>query len=336
MSTENQTAEPEVIKIQEASDGSAIIDLPPSIQSPTATNNETPNDDGDDDGDERARQQEIAAGGSVDPEAEALREAKRQRRQRRKEYHRSVEREKDVKLQQLERQNRELLERMAQLDQRVRGSEVHRVDNDLEDAQNRIAFAKMKIKEAAETGNGELLVNAQEMLQDSTKQFEALAGLRERMIKQPVVPQQPKKPTQDPRVQRLAADWLRNNPWYDPNGGDPDSKRALLQDQALHEEGFDPTMPEYWEELDDRLQKLLPHRYTDTTDDEPRRTSRPRNVVTASGRNTPSSTGGANQFTLSRDQVQAMKDAGMWDDPVKRAKMIKRYAVESRNIANRS
>jgi hypothetical protein len=95
-------------------------------------------------------------------------------------------------------------------------------------------------------------------------------------------------------------------------------------------------MPEYWEELDDRLQKLLPHRYTGTTDEEPRRTSRPRNVVTASGRNTPSSTGGANQFTLSRDQVQAMKDAGMWDDPVKRAKMVKRYAVESRNNANRS
>lgn len=333
MSDGTDTKEPEVIKIQEASDGSAIIDLPPSIPSPVAK--ESAADDGDDEGDERARQQEIANGGSVDPEAEALREAKRQRRQRRKEYHRSVEREKDVKLQQLERQNRELLDQMRQMDQRLRGTEVHRVDNDLEDAQNRIAFAKAKIKEAAETGNGELLVNAQEMLQDSTRQFEALAGLRERMVKQPA-PQAPKQAAADPRVQKLAADWLRNNPWYDPKGGDPDSKRALLQDVALHEEGYDPSMPEYWDELDDRLQKLLPHRYTDSTDDEPRRTSRPRNVVTASGRNTPSATGGANQFTLSREQVQAMKDAGMWDDPVKRAKMVKRYAVEARNIANRS
>lgn len=334
MSTENQTAQPEVIKIQEAADGSAIIDLPPSIQSPTAS--APAGEDDTDEGDERARQQEIASGGSVDPDAEALRDAKRQRRSRRKEYHRSVERDKDAKLQHLERQNRELLERMSHLDQRMRGSEVHRVDNDLEDAQNRIAFAKAKIREAAETGNGDLLVNAQEMLQDSTKQFEALAGLRDRMVKQPAPASTPKQARPDPAVQRMAADWLRNNSWYDPKGGDPDSKRALLQDQALHEEGYDPSTPEYWEELDDRLQKLIPHRYTDTTDEEPRRTSRPRNVVTASGRNTPSSTGGANQFTLSRDQVQAMKDAGMWDDPVKRAKMVKRYAVESRNNANRS
>ena len=332
MSTETESKEPEVIKIQEASDGSAIIDLPPSIPSPTADNAD--GDDGSDEHDERARQQEIAAGGSVDPDAEALREAKRQRRHRRKEYHRSVEREKDAKLQMLERQNRELLDHLAQIDQRLRGSEVHRVDTNLEDAQNRIAFAKLKIKEAAETGNGDLLVSAQEMLQDSTLEYQKLAGLRERIIKQPAP--KPTKPTQDPEAQRLAAEWLRNNPWYDPNGGDPDSKRALLQDQALHKEGFDPTMPEYWEELDDRLQKLLPHRYTDNTDDEPRRTPRPRNVVTGSGRNTPSATGGANQFTLSREQVQAMKDAGMWDDPAKRARMIKRYATEARNIANRS
>jgi hypothetical protein len=27
-----------------------------------------------------------------------------------------------------------------------------------------------------------------------------------------------------------------------------------------------------------------------------------------------------------------MKDAGMWDDPVKRAKMIKRYALEAKNL----
>jgi len=29
--------------------------------------------------------------------------------------------------------------------------------------------------------------------------------------------------------------------------------------------------------------------------------------------------------------VRAMKDAGFWDDPQKRAKMIKRYAMEARS-----
>jgi len=31
------------------------------------------------------------------------------------------------------------------------------------------------------------------------------------------------------------------------------------------------------------------------------------------------------------EQVRAMKDAGFWDDPDKRSKMIKRYAQEARN-----
>lgn len=38
-----------------------------------------------------------------------------------------------------------------------------------------------------------------------------------------------------------------------------------------------------------------------------------------------------NTFTLNPQQVQAMKDAGVWDDPIKKAKIIKRYYEESLN-----
>ena len=38
-----------------------------------------------------------------------------------------------------------------------------------------------------------------------------------------------------------------------------------------------------------------------------------------------------NTMTLSRERVQALKDAGMWDDPTKRAKAIRRYADFDRN-----
>jgi hypothetical protein len=53
--------------------------------------------------------------------------------------------------------------------------------------------------------------------------------------------------------------------------------------------------------------------------------------VTGSGREFASNNGRGNSFTLSPDQVRAMKDAGMWDDAEKRAKMIRRYALEARN-----
>ena len=116
------------------------------------------------------------------------------------------------------------------------------------------------------------------------------------------------------------------------NGKDPDSRVALAIDQAMGEEGWNPRTAEYWEELDNRLQKYLPHRYTEVADEKPSRApSRPRNVVTGSSRENASSSGGRNTFTLSPEQVRAMKDAGMWDDPDRRAKMIRRYALEARN-----
>jgi hypothetical protein len=107
---------------------------------------------------------------------------------------------------------------------------------------------------------------------------------------------------------------------------------SLTIDQAMAEEGWNPKTPQYWEELDTRLQKYLPHRYTVGEDEKPAQ-RRPRSFVTGSGRESASSSAiGRNQFALTRDQVSAMKDAGMWDDAEKRAKMIRRYALEAKQL----
>lgn len=330
MNQANQPAEnQEVIYIQESADGGIVADLPPSIP---VGDPEVPVDS--DEEDHAAQQAEIAATGRVDPDAEAMREAKRLKRRSRKEYHKQVASEKDLKLQQLERQNRELLEKMANIERRVQQGDMEKLEKRIADEQNRIIFAKQKIKEAAETNNGELLVSAQDMLQQATKDFENLDGYRRRVAETPQQRQPVVVP--NPEVQELAAQWLANNPWYDPQGRDPDSRKALNQDVTLEKDGYDPATPEYWAELDRRLQNIIPHRYTDSVDIEPRSSSRPRNVVTGSGRQIAPQGEARNQITLSREQVAAMKDAGMWDDPEKRAKMIRRYAIESRNIGNRS
>jgi len=325
MSTEQNVAEkPEVITIQEEQDGSATIELPESIPSPDVQA-ESEHEDSDE-ADERARQAEMAAGGEVDPEAEAIREAKRQKRRARKEYHRNVEQEKSVKIQHLERVNQELLERMAVLEKKSHGSEVARINKAIEDQHARIAFAKQKIAEATATGNGDLLTNAQEMWFEARRNAEALENIK----KKATAPRQQRTiQAPDPAVQNFAKQWMSNNSWYDPQGRDADSKIALTIDAALAEDGYSPQTPEFWEELDNRLQKYLPHRYTDTANEKPTQ-RRPRNVVTSSGREAASSSGGRNTFTLNPDQVRAMKDAGMWDDPEKRARMVARYAKEAR------
>jgi hypothetical protein len=321
MSTDNQVVEQEVIVIQEEKDGSATIELPESIPSP-----EPQHDDDSDEADDRARQKEMVVGGAVDEDAEALREQKRQKRLRRKEYHKAVSTEKDVKLTLLERQNQQLLERLSVLERKSHGSDLARLDKAIEDQDNRILFAKQKISEATSTGNGELLTSAQEMWFEARRQAEALANLKKRAV----APQAQRTiQAPDPQLQRHANNWMANNPWYDPNGKDPDSRRALNEDSILAEEGYDPKTAEYWQELDRRLQRVVPHRYTEEADERPR--SKPRSAVTSSGREFASNNGRGNSFTLSPEQVRAMKDAGMWDDAEKRAKMIRRYALEARN-----
>jgi len=131
MSNETQDKDQvEVIAIQEEKDGSATIELPASIPSPEAEANAESEDHdvGSDEDDEAARQREMAMGGEVDPEAERLREQKRQKRRARKEYHKQVNAEKDVKLTLLERQNQELLERLSVLEKKSHGSDIARLN----------------------------------------------------------------------------------------------------------------------------------------------------------------------------------------------------------------
>jgi hypothetical protein len=118
---------------------------------------------------------------------------------------------------------------------------------------------------------------------------------------------------------------MSKNDWYDPQGTDEDSEIMLTIDKRLAKEGWNPTTPEYWEELSKRAQKRLPHRY-------PQRV-KPRNVVSGSSRESAPAGSGGN-MTLSKEHVQALKDAGMWEDPAKRAKAlanIKKFNKEHRN-----
>lgn len=328
MSTENTE-----LKVSEEQDGSAVISLPADIPSPDEEDHEggAVVADGSDDDDAAAEAREIEEHGDVDPEAEAIRAAKRAKRRARKEYHKQAATEKDIRLQNLQRQNQELLERLSVVERKQSGSELARLDKAIDDQRMRIDFAKRKIKEATENGDGDLLTSAQEMWFEARRHAEDLESLKKRSVQPSQQPIQ-----QDPRVQRYASDWMDRNPWYDPNSKDMDSRIALTIDQALAEEGWNPKDKDYWEELDNRLQKALPNRYTDSNNEKPVNRSRPRSVVTSSGREAASNAGGKNLYTLSPDRVKALKEAGMWDNLEVRNRMIKRYAAEDRQTNGRN
>jgi hypothetical protein len=314
MTTENEL---EKIVVTEEADGSAVIDLPDSIESP---------DDQEDD--------RMAAGGSADqadddivPEDETeYQRARREKRRAKRDLAKKTGVEKDMKLQLLERKNQELMERLSVVERKTHSADLARIDKAIEDQELRLQYAKMKISEAASASDGHAMAEAQEMMYEARRQMEALSNFK----KAAVEPRQSQGNVPDPRLQRLAANWMEKNDWYDPNARDTDSKIAKQIDETLVSEGWDPTSPDYWNELDNRLHKYLPHKYNDTTDVRSS-TKRPRSVVTSSGRESVNGSTNRNTFVLKPEQVRAMKDAGFWDDPEKRSKMIKRYAQEARN-----
>lgn len=310
MATESK--ESDVIDIEEQKDGSVTAVLPDGVEEGGVDS--TTEGDSHDDQDHP-------------DDSEAVRAARRARRRAKKDLIRKTNEEKDIRLVQLQRQNDEMAQRLAQVERKTQNFDDVRLTKSLEDAQTRLEYAKMKLAEATNSGDGEAAVEAQELMFQSRQQVQELQRYKQNQTNNR---SQPAANVPDARVQRNAVTWMERNPWYKVDISDRDSKIAKAIDEELVTEGFDPKDPDYWDELDNRLQKQIPHRYTGASDGHSER--KPRNVVGSSGREASAAYGGTNRtFTLSPEQVRAMKDAGMWDDQTKRAKMIKRYAMESRN-----
>jgi hypothetical protein len=312
MSTEKE----EHIEVTEDADGSAVAELPEGVEAPEAQEGAS-EAAGDDCGD-----------ADRPGDSDAVREARRARRRAKKDLVRRTSEEKDQRLQMLQRQNNERMERLSVVERKTHSSDLARLDKAIEDEELRFRYAMQKMQNATTSGDGKAMAEAQEMWYETRRKIEALRNLKQRASQ--VTQQQ--QGAANPKVTRLANGWMERNDWYDPSANDEDTAIAKVIDRKLTEEGWDPAAEDYWQELDRRLQKRLPHRYTDSNDDSPRR-SRPRSVVTGSGREFG---GGSSRttFVLSPEQVRAMKDAGMWDDPQARARMIKRYAQEARSRSN--
>ena len=306
----------EPLYVQESGDGTATVELPENLLPPEdgdepVSRNDTRDDAGDEDHPD---------------DSDAVRAARRARRRSKKDLIRKTNEEKDVRLQHLQRQNEEMANRLSQVERRTQGADMARLEKAIDDEQVRVEYHRMKLAEATTAGDGEAAVAAQEALYDARQKVEQLGRLTHQADRPA-----DNSPRIDPGVQRHAAQWIDRNGWYKPDLSDTDSRIAKVIDEDLVKEGWNPGTADYWDELDSRLQKRLPHRYNESSDrrDSPNRT--PRNTVGSSGREASAAYGGTNRtFTLTAEQVRAMKDAGMWDNPEKRAKMIKRYAEQAR------
>ena len=254
-------------------------------------------------------------GAEDESEREAIRARRRDERKHRKEAQR--EREDTLRRELASRDVviNELRTKMDSFERRSSGSDMAQLENAKKQTAQAYNYYKDQIRVATEAGNGAAVAEATERLIQSQRKFDELSSY-ERSMKQRQAQPQPL----DPRIISNAQRWQERNNWFDAGGKDPDSRIIMTLDQQLAEEGWDATTPQYWEELDVRTKKYLPHRQQRATSN----TNKPRSVVTGSGREA-SSAQPSKGYKLSSERIQAIKDAGSWDDLKARAEMVARY-----------
>ena len=267
--------------------------------------------------------------GEDDNEREAIRARRRQERHDKKDASRERDQQNRREREMLRKENEELGARLATLERRAAGSEFAQLDQAIEQTTRATAYLKEQIKIATEAGDGATVAEAMDKLYQANRHSEHLSNVKRQAVTQSR--QTETRSPIDPQVQRQAVTWSEKHSWYDPAGGDADSKVALTVDQGMAEEGWDPRHPEYWSELDSRLNKYLPHRYAKQVIESRERTRSP---VASGGRETVNGSP-QGSWRLSADRVSAIKESGSWDDPVLRDSMIKNYRAYDKAQTNR-
>ena len=309
------------LAVEELQDGGAAVQLPEGEENPQSS---AQNDDNHDNDDGNHNDD-----GETDAEREKIREARREERRLKKQLHREKAKESSSLINALKKQNSELAGRLAAVERKTSGAELARVDKAIEDAGVQVEYAKMKLSEAVSQNDGQGVTRAQDLWYEAKRKLESLENVKQNATRQMTQPQQSNVQAPDPLVRKMASEWMEDNPWYDPKGGNEESEIAQIIDKKLTSEGYDPTSEDYWDELSDRMARYLPKQGQTH-----KPMQKPRSVMTSSGRETTATTK-SNEFRISPDRVAAMKESGAWDNPELKMKMIKRYAEYDRQQKNR-
>lgn len=316
----------DVLKEDDGGDEDIII-----VEDPSELEDNQADDQGDDDEDDRSiRNDEEGDEDEHEDEREAIRERRRLEKQERKQRREEAIKRDKLELDFLRKRNDDLERRLSGVELRTHQADLSQFDTAIAQAANEIEMADKVIAKAVANGNGEDVAKALRYRDEAAARVQQL-----QYQKQQVAQNRPAQPGLDDRVMYHAQEFMRENPWYDAQGRDEDSAIVLAIDQALAKDGYDPATEDYWDELRARASRRLPERFGEAKAAPKSRTQREERTprggpAVGSGReHAPAST--RKGVYVSPERKAALIEAGVWDDPVLRAKYVKRYAEYDKN-----
>jgi hypothetical protein len=279
------------------------------------------------------------------------RESSKERRERAKKAHARDRQE----LEFWRKRGETLEKRFMEMEQRQSHTETSAIDSRINTVSSQLANARRVMAEALQAPNGAGADQYEEALKiydELREQLGELKGSKKQheqrvheRAQQPVH-QEPGEVKPDPRVVTNARGWAAQHKWFSFDGKDEHSVIVRAIDEALAADGFDPTEEDYWDELTARVKRRLPERFKkgvksrpaddEGMDDEEgerevRSSSGPK--FSSGGRERPLRKG---EVYVSAERKQAMKEYGVWEDPVARNRMLKKYAQwDAETVSNK-
>lgn len=314
-------------------------------------NSETSDEESIDEGSEDTRlghsetddEEEESSTISRKPYHEMTVEEKRQWRKDKKNRQRTARQRDQTELNFLRTRNENLERRFSQLENRTSQTEVLGIDQRISQLKSQVSVADQVIAEAVKSASGDEMVEAQRIREDLLRGIHQLENLKgqfsasKETSTEVTTQTTPRRVAVPPEVTRLAGEFQRRHPWF-KQGQDEDSDIVSTIDNRVMADGFDPTTSEYWDELEDRMKKRLPHRFKSSKSTEletpvPKKRSGGPAFSTRGGERRPLKRG---EVFISEGRKQAMIEAGVWDDPVLKARYLKSFQKYDQEAANRT
>jgi len=252
-----------------------------------------------------------------------IRQLVAQKKEREAEIEKLLENNKQMQLE-LQQQKQEYLEAVGT---NLKSSEAQ--------VNEKLVIARDSYKRAIDSGDSDLILQAQEYLNnaqqdvvrlaDAKRQYEALTPAQRDAVAEQQVTQQTAAPETYNGYGLKAYQWAASNEWF--NQDQILTNAALVIDAQLKEEGFDPEEDEYYQEIDKRLAENFPQKFGKATEEVVAERPRKKSTSTASqgvaGASHTSASPSNKKVKLSQEDVRLAQKWGI---------TLEQYAAEKLKV----
>jgi hypothetical protein len=282
--------------------------------------------------DVRGKADEELESASSDSAREAIRERRRLEKRTRLDRRRERDASQQRRLDELTAQNLQMQEQLSAINGNLASSQLNQSRANFQQAQIAVQQQTAAYAAAINAGDGDAAALAMQNMQKAQRAvayFEQTIAATQGQIAQQrsANPGGAPTPQLNPAMLSKAQAFTEKHSWYRGHkSAEPDSAVLTALDASLAKEGWDPSTQEYWDELEARGRRYLPARFAAGSPKSSYNSgSGGRQQVTSGSGGQSSGGSSTGDFNLSAQRVEAMKEAGHWDDPVKRKAMIAEY-----------